>query len=112
MLVFICRKVLEIICRKMLENTCRLHHSRFIVGGELFYNDSAANFQHVFKDAVATYGIPSKLYTDHGAAYDNEQLDLICGAIGCVHLRAKVRDGASKAKIERFWRTSKEGLYH
>lgn len=87
-------------------------HSRFIVGGELFYNDSAANFQHVFKDAVATYGIPSKLYTDHGAAYDNEQLDLICGAIGCVHLRAKVRDGASKAKIERFWRTSKEGLLY
>ena len=83
-------------------------HSRLIVGGQLFYSDSAANFQKVFKDAVATYGIPSKLYTDNGAPYANEQLSLICGSIGCVLLHTKVRDGASKAKIERFWRTSKE----
>lgn len=87
-------------------------HSRLIVGGQLFYSDSATNFQIVFKDAVATYGIPSKLYTDNGAPYVNEQLDLICGAIGCVHLRTKPRDGASKAKIERFWRTAKECLLY
>lgn len=83
-------------------------HSRFIVGGELFYNDSAANFQHVFKKAVATFTIPVKLYADNGAPYANEQLSLICGAIGTVLLHTKVRDGASKAKIERFWRTCKE----
>ena len=82
-------------------------HSRLIVGGQLFYSDSAANFQKVFKDAVATYGIPSKLYTDNGAPYVNEQLALICGTIGCVLLHTKVRDGASKAKIERFWLTTK-----
>ena len=39
--------------------------SRMIVGGGLFYNDSAANFQSVFKKAVATYTIPYKLYTDY-----------------------------------------------
>ena len=83
-------------------------HSRLIVGGRLFYNDSAANFQSVFKNAVATYGIPTKLYTDNGAPYANEQLSLICGSIGTVLLHTKVRDGASKAKIERFWRTTKE----
>jgi len=83
-------------------------HSRLIVGGELFYNDSAANFQHVFKKAVATYTIPIKLYCDNGAPYANEQLSFICGSIGTVLLHTKVRDGASKAKIERFWRTCKE----
>ena len=83
-------------------------HSRLIVGGELFYNDSAANFQAVFKKAVATFTIPSKLYTDNGAPYANEQLALICGSLGTVLLHTKVRDGASKAKIERFWRTCKE----
>ena len=40
-------------------------HSRLIVGAGLFYSDSAANFQSVLKDAVASYGIPSKLYTDY-----------------------------------------------
>ena len=83
-------------------------HSRLIVGAELFYADSAANFQKVFKDAISTYGIPTKLYTDNGAPYSNEQLSLICGSVGTVLLHTKVRDGASKAKIERFWRTTKE----
>lgn len=83
-------------------------HSRLIVGGRLFYNDTAENFQSVFKSAVATYGIPMKLYTDNGGPYANEQLSLICGSIGTVLLHTKVRDGASKAKIERFWRTTKE----
>lgn len=83
-------------------------HSRLIVAGALFYQDSAANFQKVFKTAVATHGIPSKLYTDNGSPYANEQLSMICGSIGTVLLHTKVRDGASKAKIERFWRTTKE----
>ena len=83
-------------------------YSRLIVGGGLFYSDSAANFQSVFKKAVATYTIPIKLYADNGAPYANEQLSLICGSIGTVLLHTKVRDGASKGKQERFWRTCKE----
>ena len=83
-------------------------HSRFLVGGGLFYNDNAYNFQKVLKDAVAAHGIPSKLYVDNGCSYSNEQLSLICGSIGTVLLHTKVRDGASKAKIERQFRTLKE----
>ena len=83
-------------------------HSRLLVGGGLFYNDNAYNFQKVLKQAVAAYGIPLKLYVDNGCSYSNEQLSLICGSIGTVLLHTKVRDGASKAKIERQWRTLKE----
>ena len=83
-------------------------HSRLLVGGELFYNDNAANFQKVFKDAVATYGIPDKLYVDNDGPYCNEQLSLICGSVGTVLLHTRVRDGASKAKVERHFRTLKE----
>ena len=87
---------------------CILIHSRFLVGGGLFYNDSAYNFQKVLKDAVAAHGIPSKLYVDNGSSYSNGQLSLICGSIGTVLLHTKIRDGASKAKIERQFRTLKE----
>lgn len=83
-------------------------HSRLLVGGGLFYNDNAYNFQKVLKQAVAAYGIPLKLYVDNGCSYSNEQLSLICGSIGTVLLHTKVRDGASKAKIERQFRTLKE----
>lgn len=83
-------------------------HSRMIVGGKLFYQDNAANFQQVLKEAMATYGIPNKLYVDNGAPYSNEQLSYICGSVGTVLLHTPVRDGAAKGKVERNFRTLKE----
>ena len=82
-------------------------NSRMIVGARLFFEDNAYNFQKVLKAAVATYGIPNKLYCDHGAAYDNSQLTFICGSIGTVLIHAPLRDGAAKAKIERTFGTLK-----
>lgn len=83
-------------------------HSRMLVGGGLFYNDNAYNFQKVLKQAVAAHGLPIKLYVDNGCSYSNEQLSLICGSLGIVLLHTKIRDGASKAKIERQFGTLKE----
>ena len=83
-------------------------YSRMIVGGRIFYQENAYNFQKVLKDAVAAYGIPDKLYVDSGAPYKNRQLDLICASIGTVLLHTPVRDGASKGKVERNFRTLKE----
>ena len=83
-------------------------HSRLLVGGQLFYNDNAYNFQKVLKDAIATYGIPDKLYVDNGCSYSNEQLSMICVSLGILLLHTKIRDGASKGKVERHFRTLKE----
>jgi transposase InsO family protein len=82
--------------------------SRLIVGGQIFYNDNAYNFQMVFKRAIATYGVPDKLYTDSGAPYRNAQLTFICGSVGCLELHTPVRDGASKGKVERSFRTMRD----
>jgi len=83
-------------------------HSRLIVGGQIFYNDNAYNFQKVLKNAVSTYGIPNKLYLDNGSNYIDKQLALICGSIGTVKLHTPVRDGASKGKVERNFRTLRD----
>jgi hypothetical protein len=82
-------------------------HSRMIVGAEMFYNDNAANFQKVLKDAISTYSIPTKLFVDNGGPYANEQLSMICISLGISLIHARVRDGASKAKCERQWLTMK-----
>jgi len=82
--------------------------SRMVVAAELFFNDNAANFQNLLRNATATYGICNKLYVDHGGPYDNNQLALVCGNIGTVLLHAPIRDGAAKGKIERMFRTAKE----
>lgn len=83
-------------------------HSRLLVGGGLFYNDNARNFQKVLKDAIAAYGIPDKLYVDNGCSYSNEQLSMICVSLGILLLHTRIRDGASKGKVERHFRTLKE----
>ena len=80
-------------------------HSRMIVGGEIFYNDNAYNYQKVLKQAVSTYGIPDKIYMDHGSSFENEQLTLILDSLGTVESHAPVRDGAAKGKVERNFRT-------
>jgi len=83
-------------------------HSRLIVGARFFFNDNAFNFQLVLKEAISRFGLCQKLYCDNGSTYSNEQLTLICGSLGVVKLHTPVRDGASKAKIERSFRTIKD----
>ena len=83
-------------------------HSRLLAGGELFYNDNACNFQKVLKDAIGGDGIPDKLYVDNGCSYSNAQLSMICVSLGILLLHTRVRDGASKGKVERHFRTLKE----
>ena len=80
-------------------------HSRLIVGGEIFYNDNAYNYQKVLKQAIATYGLPDKIYMDHGGSFENDQLTLILDSLGIVESHAPVRDGAAKGKVERNFRT-------
>ena len=80
-------------------------HSRMIVGGGIFFNDNAMNFLAVLKRAVIAYGIPDVLYMDNGSSYSNGQLSFILGNLGILEKHAKVRDGASKGKVERNFRT-------
>ena len=88
-------------------------HSRMLVGSGMFYNDNACNFQKILKEAIATYGcIPSKLLVDNGGPYANEQLSMICVSLGISLIHTRVRDGASKGKSERQWRTMKSTWIH
>lgn len=83
--------------------------SRMIVGFDFFFNDNAINMQKVFKKAVKTFGIPKKLFVDNGGAYKNKQLALICASLGTILINAKPYSPESKAKIERSFRTIKDG---
>ena len=80
-------------------------HSRMIVGGEIFYHDNAVNYQKVLKDAIASFGIPDKLLMDNGSPYKNGQLSFILGNLAIKEKHARVRDGATKGKVERNFRS-------
>ncbi len=83
--------------------------SRIITGFDFFFNDNAVNMQKVFKTAVKKYGIPKKLFVDNGGPYSNKQLSLICASLGTILINAQPYSPESKAKIERSFRTIKDG---
>ena len=83
--------------------------SRMIVGYDFFLNDNAINMQKVFMTAIKTYGKPKKLFVDNGGTYANKQLSLICASLGVQLIHAKPYSPESKAKIERSFRTIKDG---
>lgn len=83
--------------------------SRLIVHGEFFFEDNALNLQICLKKAISKYGIPKRLYVDNGKTYKNEQLGLICASLGTVLIHTKPYTPQSKGKIERSFRTVKDG---
>ncbi|MDF2701046.1 MAG: transposase of IS1604-like element [Haloplasmataceae bacterium] len=64
--------------------------SRLIVGYGVFLNDNAVNMQLVFKQAVAKYGVPKRLFVDNGGPYKNDQLEMICASIGTVLIHSRI----------------------
>jgi transposase InsO family protein len=57
-----------------------------------------------------TYGLPQLLYCDNGAVYVSQHLQLVCARLGLALIHSKPYDSPSRGKIERFWRTVREGF--
>ena len=83
--------------------------SRLIMGYDFFFEDNAINMQKVLKSAIKKYGIPKQLYVDNGSPYKNEQLSLIMARLGIKLIHAKPYSPTGKGKIERSFRTIKDG---
>lgn len=82
--------------------------SRFIVGIDIFFNDSFINLMSVMKSAVAKYGRPQMFNFDNGKAYKNKQMELLAARIGSVIHYDQPYSPTQKAKIERWFRTMKD----
>ena len=83
--------------------------SRLIVGYGFFYNDNGINMQKVLSEAIKKYGVPKKLYVDNGTPYKNEQLSIIMARLGIELVHARPYSPTGKGKIERSFRTIKDG---
>ena len=82
--------------------------SRFILGADVFFNDTFVNLMSVMKSAVSKYGRPKVFNFDNGAAYKNRQMELLAARIGAVISYCRPYTPTQKAKIERWFRTLKD----
>ncbi len=82
--------------------------SRFIVGIDIFFNDTFVNLMSVMKTAVVRHGKPKILSFDNGSPYRNKQMNLLAARIGSVLNYNYPNNPVQKAKIERWFRTLRD----
>lgn len=82
--------------------------SRFVVGVDVFFNDTFLNLMSVIRSAVSKYGIPKVFNFDNGSAYRNKQMELLAARIGSTINYCRPYTPIQKAKIERWFRTLKD----
>ncbi len=84
--------------------------TRMIVGAEFFFSEATVNIKTVLRDAVQTYGVPSKLYLDNGRNFCADDLQLACATMKCALIHTTPYYPEGKGKIERFFRTVRDGF--
>jgi transposase InsO family protein len=82
--------------------------SRVICHAQFFFQETIDSLILALKSAFYKRGVPQQLYVDNGSIYSSLEISLICTRVGCILRHTPVRDGASKGKIERFFRTLRD----
>lgn len=83
--------------------------SRYVVALEAHHQEREIDMLGVFVRALRRHGPPDALYLDNGATYRGETLATGCARIGTSLLHAQPYDPQARGKMERFWRTLREG---
>lgn len=80
-------------------------HSRLCVHGQFYPAERIEFFLDCLRQALSTRGLPDKLYTDNGAVFRSQHLQIVCANLGIKLVHARPYHSWSRGKIERFFRS-------
>jgi putative transposase len=83
--------------------------SRYVVALEAHHTEREADMLGLFLGTLRRVGAPDGLYLDNGSTYRGEALRIGCERLGVTLIHAKPYDAPARGKMERFWRTLREG---
>lgn len=83
--------------------------SRYIVAIQAFHTEREVDMLTLMVKALRTHAAPEMLYLDNGSTYSGEALATACARMGISLLHARPYDPQARGKMERFWRTLREG---
>jgi len=83
--------------------------SRYVVALEAHTTEKEVDMLGMTVDALRRHGKPDGLYLDNGSTYRGEVLKTACARLGITLLHARPYDPQARGKMERFWRTLREG---
>jgi len=85
-------------------------HSRLVTYGGFYLSEGNDSFLDALEKALLKRGLPRKLYTDNGAAMRSHHLEQVCASLGVALIHARPFRPQGKGKIERFFRSVREGF--
>jgi transposase InsO family protein len=83
--------------------------SRYVLALEAMTQEREVDMLALLVRAVRLHGPGGALYLDNGATYRGTTLALACARMGTTLIHAKPYDAPARGKMERFWRTLREG---
>jgi len=83
--------------------------SRFVTALEAHGTEREVDMLGVLVRALRRHGPPEILYLDNGSTYRGHLLSLCCARLGIALVHAKPYDPEARGKMERFWRTLRQG---
>lgn len=83
--------------------------SRFVVAIEARHRETEADMIALMLRALRHHGAPDALYLDNGSTYRGDGLRVACERLGVTLLHARPHDAPARGKMERFWRTLRQG---
>jgi putative transposase len=96
----------------MSENGCKTlkPNGQRLVERVFGFVETTQLIEQVFKDAILGFGLPDRLYCDNGSAFSSHYLARVCAHLNIGLVHSKPYDSPSRGKIERFFRTVREGF--
>lgn len=85
-------------------------HSRFVVALEAMHSEREIDMLGLLCRAVRRHGLPDALYLDNGSTYSGDTLRIGCARLGITLIHARPYAPEARGKMERFWRTLREGM--
>lgn len=83
--------------------------SRYIVRIAARSSEREVEMLELLGGALRLHGKPDGLYLDNGSTYRGEALATACGRLDIALVHAAPYDARARGKMERFWRTLREG---
>jgi transposase InsO family protein len=83
--------------------------SRFVVALEARHTEREDDLLDLWLATLRRHGAPDALYFDNGSTYRGDDLRLACERLGITLIHASPGDAPARGKMERFWRTLRQG---
>src|SRR6266700_1615394 len=85
-------------------------HSRAVMAARFGFAEDTIRLAAALRPALASRGIPAHAYVDNGSAFVDAWLLRACAKLGIKLVHRQPRRAEGKGKIERFFRTVRDGF--